>query len=342
MAAGFKSATVNASSVPSTQTNFPAYVDLSRVGITTLAEAQSVRVYADSAKTTEWAREIVSATEMHVKVPSLTSTVTIYVDYNGVRADYAVTDTFGRNAVWSAYIGVWHLDEAVNNTAGGYADSTGKGNNGTGVSMAEAPVAGKIGGNAASFDGISDYINAADSASLDEPNTNNAVAFTAILKSDSVAQGTYYGFGKSSDQYNMIFDFAADTYEFWGNSADARFNIGTSTDVTNWLFLGASFNGATDEGIANFNGTTTTSTEIGTLPAANTGPFVIGGVLSGGGFTTFSQAFDGKVDELRVRSSAVTANWMTTEYNNLFTESAFWGTWANVGGGNTGNFFAFF
>ena len=99
MAAGFKLATVNSARVPSTQTNFPAYVDLSRLGITTLAEAQSVRVYADSSKTTEWAREIVSATEMHVKVPSLTSTVTMYVDYDGVRSDYAVTDTFGRNAV---------------------------------------------------------------------------------------------------------------------------------------------------------------------------------------------------------------------------------------------------
>ena len=44
MAAGFKTATVNASDVPSTQTNFPSYVDLSRLGITTLAEAESVRV----------------------------------------------------------------------------------------------------------------------------------------------------------------------------------------------------------------------------------------------------------------------------------------------------------
>ena len=117
MAAGFKQATVNAASVPSTQTNFPAYVDLSRLGITTLAEAQSVRVYADSGKVTEWAREIVSATEMHVKVPSLTSTVTMYVDWDGVSADYAVTDTYGRNAVWSSYSTVIHN--------GGATDSTG-------------------------------------------------------------------------------------------------------------------------------------------------------------------------------------------------------------------------
>ena len=113
MAAGFKTATVNASDVPSTQTNFPAYVDLSRLGITTQAEADSVRVYADSGKTTEWAREIVSATEMHVKIPSLTSTTAIYVDWDGVSSDYAVTDTYGRNAVWTGYKAVHHGDSVV-------------------------------------------------------------------------------------------------------------------------------------------------------------------------------------------------------------------------------------
>jgi hypothetical protein len=118
MAAGFKYATVNASDVPATQTNFPAYVDLSRLGITTLAEAQSVRVYAESSKTTEWAREIVSATEMHVKVPSLTSTVEIYVDWDGVRADYAVGDTYGRNAVWSDYAAVYHMDSLTTDYSG--------------------------------------------------------------------------------------------------------------------------------------------------------------------------------------------------------------------------------
>jgi hypothetical protein len=50
MAAGFKKATVRAADVPSTLTNFPTYVDLDRLGITTLAEAQSVRVYADVLK----------------------------------------------------------------------------------------------------------------------------------------------------------------------------------------------------------------------------------------------------------------------------------------------------
>jgi hypothetical protein len=114
MSTGFKSATVASGDVPDTQSNFPVYVDLKRMnGGTSLsaADAASIRVYSDSGKTTELAREIVSVDEMHVKVTSLTNTFTIYVDWDGSSADYAVTDTYGRNAVWSDYRAVYHLNE---------------------------------------------------------------------------------------------------------------------------------------------------------------------------------------------------------------------------------------
>src|SRR6056297_2303141 len=111
-----KTATVNASDVAATLTNFPAYVDLSRVGITTLAEAESVRVYSDAAKTTELAREIVSASEMHVLIPSLTTSTQIWVDFDGVRSDYAVGATYGAEAVWSTFEGVWHLQDTTDST----------------------------------------------------------------------------------------------------------------------------------------------------------------------------------------------------------------------------------
>jgi len=335
MAAGFKKATVRSGDVPATQTNFPSYVDLDRLGITTLAEAQSVRVYADSGKTTEWAREIVSVTEMHVKVPSLTSTVEIFVDWDGVRSDYGVTTTYGRNNVWSDYVAVYHLDEDVNNTTDGYADSTGT-NPGTGVSMSESSVSGKLNGKSASFNGSNDYIAAANSTSLNAPNTNNAVTISTWLKSDSVSQGTFYALAKASDQYAFIFDFVANTYEFWGDSAGARFNIGTSTDVTNWLYLSASFNGATDAALANFNGTSNSYTRTGSLAATNTGEFLMGATKSGAGLNTPTQFFGGSLDEVRVRSDAVSAAWMTTEYNNQNAESTFWGTWTDAGGGGGG------
>ena len=147
MAAGFKKATVRAADVPSTQTDFPSYVDLDRIGVTTLAEAQSIRVYADEAKTVEWAREIVSATEMHVKVPSLTSTVDIYVDWDGVRSDYAVGATYGRNAVWVDYEFVSH--------DGGGTDSTGNHSTTAEGGVTSGGITGKI-GVGTSYDGSND------------------------------------------------------------------------------------------------------------------------------------------------------------------------------------------
>lgn len=96
-----KVATVNSSLVPATQSNFVAYVNLTRVGITTTAEANSVRVYLDILRSVEIPRHIVSASQMWVCIPTLTQETTLYIDYDGVRADYAVTDPFGRNAVYS-------------------------------------------------------------------------------------------------------------------------------------------------------------------------------------------------------------------------------------------------
>jgi hypothetical protein len=71
-----KTATVASAKVAATLSNFPVYINLSRVkgSAMTQAEADSVRIYTDSAKTTEIAREIVSVSECHAKIPSLTTT----------------------------------------------------------------------------------------------------------------------------------------------------------------------------------------------------------------------------------------------------------------------------
>ena len=67
---------------------------------------------------------------------------------------------FGKNSVWRAeYAAVYHLDEAVNTTADGYKDATSNNNHGTGVSMAIAASAVKV-GLGQDFDGTADYIEA--------------------------------------------------------------------------------------------------------------------------------------------------------------------------------------
>jgi hypothetical protein len=44
---------------------------------------------------------------------------------------------------------------------------------------------------------------------------------------------------------------------------------------------------------------------------------------------------NGDIDELRIRRTLLSANWITTEYNNQSDEAGFWGTWSDVGGGVT-------
>ncbi len=337
MAAGFKQATVNAASVPATQTNFPSYVDLSRIGITTLAEAQSVRVYADSGKTTEWAREIVSVSQMWVKVPSLTSTVTIYVDWDGVRADYAVTDTYGRNNVWTGYTGVWHLDDSSGAAATSSTGSNNLNDNGTVGSGA-----GQI-QNGRSFDGVNDFLQA--TGNLIDPTTFTVLLWTK--RSVEISSGQQNMTSGSNTTTDRAYDIAYD------------FNGGTRRINYRMLFKGVAFYATTHTvtlGTTNnhficmkhasslitgyYNGAST-----GTIATSGSPSGLVNAAITiGAYFDTDSGAeseyYNGIIDEVQLTTTALSDNWITTSYNNQNAESTFWGTWTTVGGGgNTTNFF---
>lgn len=314
MAAGFKSATVNAADVPATQTDFTAYVDLSRTGITTLAEAQSVRVYADSGKVTEWAREIVSVSEMWVKVPSLTSTVSIYVDWDGVRADYAATDTYGRNAVWTGNTVVYHMGDATTSTV---ADSTSNGYTGTKKAAGTpAEATGKIG-------------NAQDGTyTLENSGTwiNNA----------SVNPNVYITMGTNTGDNGKLAVYVSASFQVSTNT----FSAGT------WYKVRANFTGS--QLLTYVNGTlwdtfskTTTARSFTfwfNADAISDDRAFVG--VDGSTMSIMSRTngaglwpLDGKMDEFHWTASSVSANWETTEYNNQDDEAGFWGTWSTVGGG---------
>jgi len=151
MASFFKTATVQTGKVSGTHSNFPVYVDLSRVGVTTISEANSIRVYTDLAKTNEIAREIVSVSEMHCKVPTLSSTTTLYIDVDDVRSDYAVGATYGRNAVWSDYEFVFVTHN------GGDTDSSGNRTTIKGGGVSAGSASSNI-GSATDFNGTTHYI----------------------------------------------------------------------------------------------------------------------------------------------------------------------------------------
>lgn len=88
----------------------------------------------------------------------------IHIWYNGVDAALAVNDTYGRNAVWSSYASVYHLQEDPSGSAPQMIDSVGA-NDGTssGSMTSDDSVAGQI-GQALAFDWTDDYINSSAGA----------------------------------------------------------------------------------------------------------------------------------------------------------------------------------
>jgi len=320
-----KKATVNASDVPATQTDFPSYVDLSRIGITTQAEADSVRVYADSAKTTEWAREIVSATEMHVKIPSLTSTTDMYVEYDGVSADYAVTDTYGRNAVWGDYTLVSHDGYATESTGYGYTFTP------TGAPSLGGAT-GKL-GSATTWNG-SQFVDTV-------PNTTDAKTFQMWINSPT-RSGNEFSMWDTGNTLRFVgvYYTGANNWHWFNRSDGTLYNQWDITGAANstWQMFhavsdGASYAGYRDgvSAISGYNGTYDWP-QYGLT--AGTKKLRFGGSTSGASSTSTHC-------EVRMAINGLSANWVTTEYNNQSDEATFWGTWSDVGGGgaNTTNFF---
>jgi uncharacterized delta-60 repeat protein len=170
-----KAITIQSSQVDSNLSDFPVYVDMADLGADFFSNVNGdggdIRITTSDGQT-EMAREIVDINtggqtgELHFEADSLSSSsdTVFYIYYgNGGASDYAVTDTYGRNAVWSnAYDAVWHLEEEVAGigNANLYVDSTGNGNDGDD----EVTATGQTGrlGNGQELDGAADYINMGD------------------------------------------------------------------------------------------------------------------------------------------------------------------------------------
>jgi len=345
MAAGFKKATVRSGDVAATLTSYPTYVDLSRLGVTTLAEAESVRVYADSGKTTEWSREIVSVTEMHVKVPSLTSSTEIFVDWDGVRSDYGVTTTYGRNAVWSDYEAVYHLLESGSGVSGEYIDSTGshnaQGGGGAGTQVPSS-VAAKI-GNGQEFDGSNDWIDLNEDTAFE--NGTGAITVSAWAKTNRDSSQNNGGMAIASKQGSSPFPGWALSFSMGTSAADRgkiRFlidggSVSVSTQSTTqyndnvFHFFAGVRNGGTvlvyADGLV--KDTSTGASSLNMDAARNA-------VIGANSVAVSVDQMDGIIDEFRFRKEALSADWLLTEYNNQNAESTFWGTWTDAGGGGGG------
>lgn len=309
-------------------TDFPIYVDLSHLGSQFWAgvdaTGKDIRI-TDQYGQQELPFEIVSIDtstktgELWFKagfVDALYDTE-FYIYYgNAAAALYAATDPYGRNAVWSAYKAVYHLNENANTTAGGYKNAVGS-NDATGTSMSNAAVTGKVGKQAADFDGVDDVISTATNFGL--TNVSAAIAVWAYIGNLSQngafvkvggANGNGWGIGMGSttfenDGNQLIFIFEGVRW-----ITTAHF-IPTTGWHRYWMVMQASGVPALyADGVL-----------IGTYSGTN--------ATTGGASTTIGGAqanrfYNDPLDEVHIRAFVPTAGWVAADYANQNSPSTFY------------------
>ena len=325
----FKKLKVKVGQVTGTHTNFPTLIQPSLItglGSITLAEAQSARFYSDVGKTTEIAREIVSADEIHVKVTSMEALAEIWMDYDGIRADYATTATYGAENVWGNYEIVHHLNEyesTITNSTG----NTG----GTPFNLGSGDeVAGKIAGGLSLLNN-DDYIST-PSDSL------NSFTLQLIFKKDGssglvqdglIERTTGIGNYSKLQLIRLRSDGTVALMSRNGISAQNIEFLSTSTVVdNNWRFIHATLeSGAQKIFIDGAQDASDTKTQSSNTLDTN---FFINST-----YDSTARFPKGMYDEVRVRTSTLSANWITTEYNNQNANGSFWEATDAGGGGST-------
>jgi len=333
--------TIAASEVSSTLTDFPVYVDLSDLPAAFFTNVQSdggdIRV-TESDGTTRCATELVaintgsSTGELHFLASSISSSsdtvFRIYYDGGGsTLSQPGVATTYGRNAVWSDYVGVWHMGDDPSGTAPQMVDSTGNGHDGTSFgTMTSGDVVATQLGDGLDFDGSNDYISMGTDTALQLALGGASWTLSAWVKTDSTSLQAIGG--------RLSFGGGDNGLEQWGvyHSGASGFTAVTQ-DATNGQarsFVGSVASTGVDYHVAGvYDGTdievVVDSVGQGATSAASHSPstsgerFVLGIRESANGVY-----WNGTMDEVRARQSALSADWISAEYTNQNTPTTFY------------------
>ena len=333
--------TLNNSASSENLINFPVLVQLSSSNIDyskTQNSGQDIR-FVDADGKTQLSHEIESWNEsgtsyVWVKVPQINASSTndhIWIYYNNSTA----SDAQAATSVWeSNYKVVQHLEEnPATAGASGITDSTSNGHHGTDTGSMDVndQVAGKINGSL-DFDGSNDAIGLGDISATDGL---SAVTVSFWINAEDDPTETSYqhivsDFGSTGlDGWavelttNGTTTSADRRHIFWSlrNTADGYITSKASfaANYSSWNHVSMVYNGSLS-GNANkakyyLNGTQVSfSSQTGTVPtslSANSGALTIAS------FNTGSDAYKGKLDEVRIATTARSADWIEAEY--LFT-----------------------
>jgi hypothetical protein len=214
-------------------------------------------------------------------------------------------DVFGAA---NGYATVLHLDEAGDTAAGGYADVTGSGRNGTGIALAGAPPAPGVVGVGQALNGVDQWIEVAG----DYPAGNAPRSLSMWAKAESPTVNSYLAnYGSAADNASFgLWNDAGTWYAWhWGNSND----IGTTAQVdTAWHRITLDYDGATSRFYVDGNLVGSEAKLLATTPTG----FALGKGYEG------KPPWKGLVDEVEFSTRSRSLEWIRLAYENQKPGSA--------------------
>lgn len=331
--------TIQSSKVVSTESNVPVLLTEDNFPSSTFDDALNgggdLRFTSDIDGNTRLACEVVDfdtgsdEAEVWVKIPSLSSSsdTTIYCWYGKAgETQPAIDAAYGAEAVWSSdFKGVWHLDEAGDSTR---VDSTQYDEDLTesaGDTIAE--VAGKI-GNCADFElNDTEYLYRADGSDVDISGADQELTICGWTNMESFTADGYwvskYDNDSNERQYaiNNTTDGDTSSYLISNNGTDYDFaRASTDTSTGTWYFQCLTYDDSYIRGYVDGS--------VDSDVTWNPRPFSAGindgsALFRLGSRGDNDRYFDGRIDEVWVLDTALSAGFIETVYNNQSSPSTF-------------------
>lgn len=322
--------TIDHTQVSSDLTDFPTYVDgddlPSEVYTNAQADGGDFRI-TRSDGTTECPFELVSydsgssTCELHFKANFISSTsdTSFYLYYGNAGASaYAVTDTYGRNNVWSDYHAVYHGDDLVDSTGNGYTltavASAGTGN-----------TSGKLGDCFGSLNGSTQYLYHEAGSDFSGSLTMQAWFYpdTDTGSGQGVIALVDNNTGRNWQRLTFQDNASGNPLRCQGGDTSGNSNTAASTSgpsVTAWN-MGHGTVDSDGHTTVYLNAGNTGSSSVYTL-SPSTDTIAIGAWETTTG--SWLQFFDGLIDEVRIADSELSVDWISAEYTNQNTPTTFY------------------
>ncbi len=297
-----------------------------------------LRAYTSDAKTTQIPLEIVrfvssgsAEAEVWVKIPTAATSNTIFIEADAVETSQpAVTDTYGRNAVWSDYEAVLHLVESGNGTAGEYLDSTGNGFDGeltTGSSLSVVNTNHPWGGDWLDFT-EAEGITLASSASMVDGG-DITLSYWGNFDDSSNTNGVFGNWNDATDDEYMQTQ-SSGRASIRGGGTNTHTTASPTNSTATTLLMHATHDVTAGTVIIFRDGVEVADGSVSASGITGLSDFRVGTYFDGGSFFRLN----GRCGEVRASKTTFDGSWKVTEEDNQSSSTA-WGTvgsWADAGG----------